>query len=77
MIEALEKAVRLAGGQAALAKKIGVRQQHVWNWLNRDGRAPADKVLAIEAAVGLAVSRHDLRPDVFGTLPKVTMHASS
>lgn len=66
MIEPLKKAVELAGGQAHLARAIGVRQQHVWNWLNRDGKTPAEHVLAIERAVEGRVTRHELRPDVFG-----------
>ena len=60
---AIEKAVALAGSQAELARRIGVKQAHVWNWLNRDAKVPADRVLAIEAATG--VSRHDLRPDIY------------
>ena len=72
MIEAFQKAVDVVGSQAAMAKAIGVKPQHVWNWLNRDKDIPAEKVLAIEAATAdpetgvPAVSRHDLRPDIFG-----------
>lgn len=69
MIEALRKAVELAGGQVALAKAIGVKQQHVWNWLNRDLKTPAERVVAIEHAVAGEVTRYELRPDVFGTAP--------
>lgn len=66
MVEHLKRAVEIAGGQAPLARAIGVKQQHVWNWLHRDCKTPAEHVLAIEKAVGGQVSRHDLRPDVFG-----------
>ena len=59
----LEVAIEKAGGQTALAGLLGVRQSHVWNWLNRDKRVPVDRVLAIEAAVG--VPRHELRPDIY------------
>lgn len=69
MIEALQKAVELVGGQSSLAKAIGVKQQHVWNWLNRDGKPAAEHVLGIEAATNGAVTRYDLRPDVFGPAP--------
>lgn len=69
MKEALQKAVDLAGGQSSLAKAIGVKQQHVWNWLNRDGKPAAEHVLAIEAATDGAVTRYELRPDVFGPPP--------
>ena len=60
---ALQKAVKLAGSQAELARRIGKKQAHVWNWLNRDDQVPAEAVLAIEAATG--VSRHELRPDLY------------
>lgn len=61
---ALEQAVDRLGGQAALAVAIGVKQQHVWNWLNRgDGVPPTDYCAAIEQATSRAVMRWDLRPD--------------
>lgn len=63
----LQRAVAVAGGQVALAKILGLKQGHIWWWLNRSKRIPANQVLAIEAATG--ISRHDLRPDVFGDAP--------
>ena len=39
--EALQKAIELAGGQANLARQIGVKQGHVWWWLNRSKKVPA------------------------------------
>lgn len=64
---ALQKAIEIVGGQTALANKIGepVKQAHVWNWLNRDGVVPAEHVLKIEAATDGAVTRHELRPDIY------------
>lgn len=60
---ALQNAVDGLGGQAALAAAIGVKQQHVWNWLNRgDGTVPTDHCAAIEQATNSAVMRWDLRP---------------
>jgi DNA-binding transcriptional regulator YdaS (Cro superfamily) len=59
----LQKAVTVAGGQLALAKKIGLKQGHVWWWLNRSKKVPAEQVIAIEKATG--VSRHELRPDIY------------
>ncbi|EOR7631926.1 YdaS family helix-turn-helix protein, partial [Escherichia coli] len=44
---ALSEAIALAGGQSELARKLTassgrlVKQQHVWNWLNREKRPPA------------------------------------
>lgn len=63
---ALEAAVAAAGSQSELARRIGVRQGYIWRWL-RAGKIAAEYVLAVEAATG--VSRHDLRPDVFGLDP--------
>lgn len=45
-IEALQSVVEALGGQTALARALSqqtgrsVRQQHIWNWLNRDGGIP-------------------------------------
>ncbi len=62
----LDTAVHIAGGQSALAAKIGVKQAHVWNWLNRQGRkVPADKVLSVSAAIEWEVTPHELRPDIY------------
>ncbi len=60
----IEQAVEHAGGQQALAEKVGVRYQAVQKWI-RAKRVPAERVLAIEEATGGAVSRHDLRPDIY------------
>lgn len=60
---ALQQAIDAAGSQTDLAKAIGKTQGHVASWLRR-GRAAPDSVIAIEKATG--VSRHELRPDIFG-----------
>ena len=75
---ALRRAVNAAGGQSALARVVGgkVKQAHVWNWLNAPGaKVPAEFCITIEAAT--RVSRHDLRPDVFGPAPAVASKASA
>lgn len=61
----LQKAIDAVGTQAALAKALGVKPQHVWNWLNRDRRVPAEQVLPIESATDGRVTRHELRPDLY------------
>lgn len=63
----LKKAVRIAGGQSALARACGgnLRQQHIWNWLNRDAKVPAEYVRAIERATDGRIKRHQLRPDIY------------
>lgn len=71
---ALATAVRLTGGQTALAKAIGgkVRQAHVWNWLNVSGKAPSRYCKAIRKATGGKVSLYALRPDVYEKSDDVT-----
>ena len=66
---ALKRAVGIMGSQSALARAIGenVKQAHVWYWLNEGaGRVPAEHCAAIERATEGKVTRHDLRPDIFG-----------
>lgn len=66
MIDAFRTAVDLVGGQSATAKAIGASRARV-HWLYRHGkRCPAKLVEKVEAATSGAVSRHQLRPDVFG-----------
>lgn len=62
-MDALQTAVDLLKTQAALATAIGVKQQHVWNWLNRPGYVPSEHCAAIELATRGAVKRWALRPD--------------
>lgn len=66
-VEALRRAVEIAGGQSELARRIGGRckQQNVWSWLNVTRQPAAEYVLDIERATGGQVSRHDLRPDLY------------
>jgi TorA maturation chaperone TorD len=59
----LEEAIRVAGGVGALARKIGISQPSVSNWL----RVPAERVIAVEAATG--VNRAMLRPDIYAEHP--------
>jgi TorA maturation chaperone TorD len=58
--QGLDHAIRAAGGITELARRIGISQPSVSNW----DRIPAERVLAIEAATGVA--RSVLRPDLFG-----------
>ena len=61
----LERAIQIAGGQSALARACDVKQGHVWNWLNKSGKCPAEHVLNVEEATGGKVTRHQLRPDLY------------
>lgn len=63
--EHLIKAIDAAGGQSQLADALNIKQGHIGMWVHRDKKAPpAEYVLKIEEITG--VSRHKLRPDVFG-----------
>lgn len=61
--QALEKAIKIAGGQTALGKHLNKTQAHIWVWLNRDRKVPAKYAIQIEKFTG--VPRHELRPDIY------------
>ncbi|ASL01788.1 transcriptional regulator [Xanthomonas citri] len=69
----LHKAIQAAGSQQRLAEQLGIRSASISEWKVR-GRVPAERVVAIERETG--VSRHDLRPDVFGPAPKKRKRAA-
>lgn len=64
-MNAIATAVQKYGaGQAGLARLLGVTPQAVNQWVSGNRPVPSRHVLAIESATG--ISRHLLRPDVFG-----------
>jgi DNA-binding transcriptional regulator YdaS (Cro superfamily) len=64
--EALQRAVDVAGGQKALADRIGTTQSMVWYWLFKSKRGVSGEyVIPIERATDGKVSRHELRPDLY------------
>lgn len=56
----IDRAIIAGGGQANLAKKLGVSRQAINQWK----RIPDLKILDVERHTG--ISRHELRPDIFG-----------
>ncbi|MGT2427899.1 transcriptional regulator [Cupriavidus basilensis] len=66
-LQTLLLAISLSATKAEFARKIERRPQEVWNWVNRDKRAPVDACPFI-----VAVCRHPevtldlLRPDYKG-----------
>lgn len=52
------------GGAAKIVEKLGISHAAISQWT----QVPAKQVLAVEALTG--VSRHDLRPDIYGPAPR-------
>lgn len=63
LAEALSRAISQAGSQSALARKIGISQPAIANWVKAGRVLSADHVIKVEEATG--VSRFDLRPDLY------------
>lgn len=70
-MNAIKRAVKeVKGGQAGLARTLGVFPQAVSQWVKGERPVPAHHCIPIEEATEGAVSRHDLRADVFGPAPE-------
>ncbi|EIO5095131.1 helix-turn-helix domain-containing protein [Vibrio parahaemolyticus] len=68
-MSAIERATELVGGQTSLAKLLGVKQSHVWNWINRKHQAPAKYICAISKATGGKVPIEELLADHIKNTP--------
>ena len=55
----LSEAIQAVGGVSELARRVGISQPSVSNW----DKVPAERVLAVESATGVARMR--LRPDLY------------
>lgn len=64
----IKRAAELCGGFHGLAKLCGITVQAVYKW-DSAGRIPPERCLTVEHATSGAVTRYDLRPDVFGQAP--------
>lgn len=60
----LERAVAVLGSSSELARKLGVTPSAVLQW----EKVPPSRVLEVERHTG--ISRHELRPDIFGPASK-------
>lgn len=82
-VSPLERAIVIAGSQAALAERITaamaelgqpldtpLRQSHVASWLIDSGKIPAKYCRAAEVAVHRIITRYEFQPDVFGDGPE-------
>lgn len=68
----LARAIEILGSQQALADALAIRSPSISGW-RQAGRVPAERCAAIEQLTNGAVTRHDLRPDVFGPLPSIAL----
>lgn len=65
--KAVDSAATAVGSLAALGVRLGCTSQAISQW-KRFGKVPAKRVLGLEFLSG--VSRHDLRPDIYGPAPR-------
>lgn len=56
---ALKKAIKIAGGQSALARKLGISQQSIQQWVF----VPLKRVKQVSEITG--VPREELAPELF------------
>lgn len=63
----LDRAIEHCGGLGRLADSLKVTYQAVQKW--RKKGVPAERCRDVEAVTGGAVTRYELRPDVFGPPP--------
>lgn len=67
-ITPLDRACQILGNASALARALRIKPPSVAEWRARN-RVPAERCLAIERATNGRVTKHELRPDVFGPAP--------
>lgn len=61
----IEAAIDLFGSQARLAQAVGCTQQQI-SYLLKAKSITAEMAKKLDDATGGRVSKHDLKPDVFG-----------
>lgn len=66
----LQKAIDQMGSQVALARKLKISPQAVGQWVSGITRITAERAIQIERATGGAVTRAELRPDLFAEAPQ-------
>lgn len=62
----IERAIAIVGGQTELADKINRTQGQVSSWVVGRRPVPPKHCIPIEAITKGAVTRFELRPDIFG-----------
>jgi DNA-binding transcriptional regulator YdaS (Cro superfamily) len=61
----LHRAIALFGNPTRLAAAIGTSQHAVWHAFRKRGQVSPQMAIAIDKATKGAVSKSDLRPDIF------------
>jgi len=69
MSKAMRKAVELIGGNIEVARCLDVHPSFISQMVTGHRLVPCKYVQSIEQATHGAVTRYDLRPDVFGVAP--------
>lgn len=66
---AMMRAIELAGGQAALRRKLGYKKPSciVSNWVTRHFCIPEGKIIRVSKIINGAMTPEELRPDLFKT----------
>jgi DNA-binding transcriptional regulator YdaS (Cro superfamily) len=62
--EPLERAIKIVGSQAELARKLDKKQGHIWFWLKDAQKLPPAIAIQIEKATGGKVGRGELCPEL-------------
>lgn len=57
-------------GQSEFARRLGVSQGLVWQWVNGRTRITAERAVQIESVTAGEITRHDLRPDLYPPQPE-------
>ena len=68
-LSSIDRAIAALGSQQALADALGIRSPSISEW--KDRGVPPGRCIPIEQATGGAVTRYELRPDVFGDAPEI------
>lgn len=69
MENGIQKAVRLAGSQSALARLCKLTPQAVQKWVDQ-GYVPSERCREVESALDKQVTRYELNPETFGPAPE-------
>lgn len=68
-MDAIHKAIRLAGNPTKLAKLSNVSQAAIWKIANGINQCSGETAVKIELGLKGAVTRDELRPDLYGKRP--------